>query len=159
MALTTASIHLRADMEYLPAEVVQGLQGTPTTNGWLCLTGETLPESLTSTARRLSKVHEGPVVAFFYFDEDAMSLTVFQSGKLMGQISQEGGGRATSTDLRKMIDVLSLDGAQAKRLRQIIQCADTNLLVDMLAELLGLALWAMWDEPESLRYVAGDAAF
>lgn len=159
MALTTASIHLKADMEHLPAEAVQGLQGAPTANGWLCLTGETLHESPTSTARRLSKAHEGPVVAFFYFDEDAMCLAVFQSGKRMGQISQEGGGRAAGSGLKKIIGTMSLDGAQAKRLRQIVQCADTNLLVDMLAELLGLALWAMWDEPASLQCVEGDAVF
>ncbi|NLD52322.1 MAG: hypothetical protein GX650_05455 [Clostridiales bacterium] len=159
MALTTASIHLKADMEHLPAAAVQGLQGTPTANGWLCLTGEKLPESLTSTARRLSKAREGPVIAFFYFDEDAMCLAAFQSGKRMGQISQEGGGRAAGSGLKKVIEAMSLDGAQAKRLRQIVQCANTNLLVNMLAELLGLALWAMWDEPASLQCVEGDAAF
>ena len=32
MAQTTASIHLKADMEHLPAEAVQGLQGAPTAN-------------------------------------------------------------------------------------------------------------------------------
>lgn len=169
MGATLGSIHLyQAEGSDVLTELRENYHAKDFSFGWISLFNYEWQEitELRAEARRMSKLIDAPVIAFYCYDDDLLALTLHRSGKIMAQC----GHSAYDIELRNkklpvFAEQLGIDDPGGKHLSAMLKCKDVYLLIDMLEEYLGVCLYAdedffdEGDDDEEFRRTRGKEKF
>ncbi|MCL2672750.1 MAG: hypothetical protein FWF10_12100 [Clostridiales bacterium] len=108
---------------------------------WITVADEFEGDESIKAARSLSKQIPKPVLHFFYFDDDIISMELFQNGKTMAACGMDYSGQMQMRKIGMFVSLLDLEASQEKRLRTILHCENLDLKVALLEELFGVTLY------------------
>ena len=142
MGTTLASFHVyQKSPEAIRPLLDEGYTAVVLSEGWTSVLSRVDECELSDKpAKKLSKALDSPVLSFMYFDDDLMTLTLFNGGKLCAQYRMSYDAEPYLGHCDAFVETLGWDKALSGRLRRIFKCSDLEEQVEMLEEFFGVAL-------------------
>lgn len=148
MGTTLANIHIYTENEIQVCELLSDnkYQVLSISKNWTSILYKGFIEKDPNiVGRRLSKKISVPVLSFMYFDDDLMSLTLFNNGKTSAAYYLRYGYNPSLTKCKNFINDLGFEESDLPRLRKIFKCSDLDKKINMLEEFFGVALYICLD--------------
>lgn len=108
---------------------------------WVTVVDEFAADQSQKAARSVSKSIEQPVLHFYYFDDDVITLSLFQQGKCVASYWMDYAGQGHIKKIGLFISLLGLDSSCEKRLRAVLKFENLGKKISLLEELFGVALY------------------
>ncbi|WP_438448465.1 hypothetical protein [Gorillibacterium sp. sgz5001074] len=111
--------------------------------GWTTFLGDALEVGTAAKhGQRLSKKITSVVLSVEYFDDDMLRVALFQGGKRVALHQTDNGyGLQHKGNPVKFLEHLGYSIEEAPLLKEVFRCGETELLLGLLQDFLGLALW------------------
>ncbi len=108
-------------------------------DGWVSILDRAFQtDVLHKEARRISKAVAAPMLSFFLFDDDHITLGLWRDGRRIGEYTDYP--TSSLKGVSAFGQSLDLNGEEMARFRHILRCADARLKAELLEELFGVAL-------------------